>query len=152
MFQNFFFKIPWKIHVNGICFKIKIHFQLQACHFTKSELLHWCFSRILKKCLPNYFHKYLFFRRDFSESLFSGCSKLVGPGFALDLIYTVTIPMNCICTLTFVTFHLHKCVIVTRQIKTVILIFQLITYAITYMKTEENNSEKTLLFFFSHGF
>ena len=33
---------------------------------------------------------------------------MVGLGFALVLIFPVTIPTNCKCILTFVTFHLHK--------------------------------------------
>ena len=75
---------------------------------------------------------------------------MVGLGFALVLIFPVTIPTNCKCILTFVTFHLHKRVYVTRQMKTLALILQLINYAIPYLKIEENNSEKN--FFSSYGF
>ena len=76
---------------------------------------------------------------------------MVGPGFALVLIYPITKPTNCKCILTIVTFNLRKRVYVTKQIKTFTLILQLITYAITYLKIEENNSENTI-FFSSYGF
>ena len=79
------------------------------------------FSRILNKYLPNYFYEYLFLRRYFFwEHLQWLYKTVVGAGFALDLIYPVmlylyyscnTIPMNHICILTFMTFHLHKDVI-----------------------------------------
>ena len=41
------------------------------------------------------------------------------------------------------TCHYTNVYDVTREIKSLTLIFQLITYAITYMKIEENNPEKT---------